>query len=886
MPRRNIREGVHIDLLERDDQLHRLTRAFAKANGGHGCVVAIGAEAGAGKTALVEYFARARTQQATVYWGACENLTTPEVLLPLRDIARATGKAFDISGDHVRMFEWVLTLISHPTQTSILVIEDLHWADTATLDLLRYLCRRIGSARALLLVTYREEEMGPRSAIRQLLGEVMPGSIERMSLPPLSLPAVDQLAAKVGRSGGRIFELTAGNPFLVTETLAAADAVPSETVRDATLARVARLTAPARQVLEAVSIFPRRAETAMVADLVSGGLDSGLDECIEKNMLMLEGGMVRFRHELARLAVEGSLAPTRRRALHRKVVKELMLRPDSRPGEIAHHAAHADDVPSLLQYSKLAAELAARAGAPREAASHYLVMLRHREHLTSTVLVEALECYAEQSYLIGDSPTAMSSMTEAAQLRRAARDPVSLGRDLMRLTRFAWMCGRRSDAERFVQESIDVLQAEPAGAELAWAYSHQSQLDMLAFRLDSAIDWGEKALTLARRLGQEEIVVHALGNVGSARAERDDSVSCAELEQAFDLALAGGYHDHVQRAACNLTCIYYWRRDYPASLTQIDRGVSYAVARELPHWEAYLRGWRAMIRVDRGEWAAAEEEAQELSSRLSIADAYRFPALVALARLRSRRGDSDAGLPLEAAGRLSATLSELQRMIYVAAIRAERLWLSSDKPDVSGGEANLDVAGAADVAMLRQVYETAQARQTAWIAECAALWRYQLGDRDFPTDRLSAPIRDHCESNWRAAAAGWLALGHPYEQALALSQGDEAAQREALDIWDHLGAIPAATRLRRLMRINGATSIPRGPVADTRSHVAGLTRRQAHVLQLVGEGMTNAEIAARLCISGKTAEHHVSAIMARLGAASRREAVTAARKLGALNPQR
>jgi DNA-binding CsgD family transcriptional regulator len=426
-----------------------------------------------------------------------------------------------------------------------------------------------------------------------------------------------------------------------------------------------------------------------------------------------------------------------------------------------------------------------------------------------------------------------------------------------------------------VQESIEVLQAEPAGAELAWAYSHQSQLDMLAFRLDSAIDWGEKALTLARQLDQREIVVHALGNVGSARAERDDRESCAELEHAFDLALAGDYHDHVQRAACNLTCIYYWRRDYSASLAQIDRGVCYAVARELPHWEAYLRGWRAMIRVDRGEWAAAEEEAQELSSRLSIGDAYRFPALIALARLRLRRGDSDAALPLEAAGQLSATLSELQRMIYVAATRAERLWLSADMPDV-----------AADIAMLRQLYETAQARQTTWIVECAALWRYQLGDRDFPTDRLSAPFRDHCESDWRAAAAGWLALGHPYEQALALSQGDEAAQREALDIWDRLGAIPAATRLRRLMRINGATSIPRGPIADTRSNLAGLTRRQTHVLQLVGEGMTNAEIAARLCISGKTAEHHVSAIMARLGAASRREAVTAARKLGALDSKR
>jgi DNA-binding CsgD family transcriptional regulator len=462
----------------------------------------------------------------------------------------------------------------------------------------------------------------------------------------------------------------------------------------------------------------------------------------------------------------------------------------------------------------------------------------------------------------------------AAKLRRDGSDQIGLGRDLMRLTRFAWMCGRRPEAESYVQESIDVLQAETAGPELAWAYSHQSQLDMLAFRLDSAIDWGEKALTLARRLDQQEIVVHALGNVGTARAERDDSVNCAELEKAFDLALAGGYHDHVQRAACNLTCVFYWRRNFPAALAQIDRGVSYAVARDLPHWEAYLRGWRAMIRVDRGEWLVAEEEAQELSSRLSIADAYRFPALIALARLRLRRGDPDAGLPLEVAGRLSATLSELQRTVYVATTQAERLWLGSDTPEVAA------------LAALREVYDTARVRQTTWIAESAALWRFHLGERDFQTHPLASPIREHCEGNWQAAAARWLALGHPYEQALALSLGDDDAQREALDIWDRLGAGPAATRLRRLMRANGAASVPRGPIADTRSNPAGLTRRQTHVLELVGEGMTNAEIAARLCISGKTAEHHVSAIMARLGATSRREAVTAARKLGVMESKR
>lgn len=879
------REGTPIDLLEREEQLRQLEHSLALASAGRGRVVAIAAEAGAGKTALVEQFVSRHSHDALVHWGACENLSTPEVLLPLRDIARAAGEPLDTAADHVRMFEWLLRLLVSAAKPSILVIEDLHWGDTATLDLLRFLARRIARVRALLLITYRDEELGALSPIRHLLGEASAGSVERVALHPLSLQAVTALAAKSGRVGGDVFALTAGNPFLVTETLAVAQIAPSAAVRDATLARVARLSEPSQRVLEAVSIFPRRAETAIVADLVSSGLDASLDECIEKGMLTLDGGVVRFRHELARRAVEDALAPSRRRELHRKVVNELRRRPKSRASEIFHHAERAADSPALLEFSLLAGDEAARAGAPREAASHYRTILDHRESIGPDLLVGTLEKHAEQSYLMGDSVEAMGSMTEAAQLRRQAGNMIGLGRNLTRLTRFAWMCGQRAEAERYIQEAIAVLQTAPPGAELAWAYSHQSQLDMLAFRMDSAINWGQQALDLARELGHSEIVVHALSNMGSARAEIESSVRSVELEQGFDLAVAGGFHDHVERAACNLTCLYYWRRCYAESLAQIDRGVAYAVERELTHWEGYLRGWRAMIRLDKGEWALAEEEAQEISSRQFIADVYRFPALIALARLRARRGDPDGGLPLAAARRLSASLAELQRTIYVLVAEAEQIWLQADGAPKSADDSRSseELDRSAVLGRLAEVQSLAEERNARWIIEDAMLWRYQLGDRSQATGNLSSPYREHCEGRWRQAADGWQALGQPYEMALALSSGDETAQHQALEVFDQLGAIPAASRLRRQMRTDGARTIPRGPIAETRANVAGLTRRQTQVLELVGEGMTNLEIAERLCISGKTAEHHVSAVMARFGAATRREAVVAARKVGLLD---
>jgi DNA-binding CsgD family transcriptional regulator len=855
------------------------------ASAGQGRIVAIAGEAGAGKTSLVEQFVSRSAAQATILWGACENLSTPEVLLPLRDIARAVREPLDTGTDHLQLFEWLLRRLSNTPRPSILVIEDLHWADTATLDLLRFLARRIAPLRALLLITYRYEEMSPRSPIRRLLGEAMPGSIERMAVHPLSSAAVAKLAAKAGWSGADLFALTAGNPFLVTETLGA-DAIPSDAVRDATLARVSRLSDSARGVLDAVSIFPRRAETALVAELVSTTLDSPLDQCIEKGMLILEGGTVRFRHELARRAVEEAIPPAKRRELHRKVVKELRRRQGSRASELAHHAERAAEIPALLEFSAVAGDDAARAGAPREAAAHYGAMLRHRERLDAATLLKTLECYAEQRYLMGDPESATTSMSEAAQLRREARDRIGLGRALTRLTRFAWMSGRRAAAEHHIQESIAVLEAEPPGAALAWAYSHQSQLEMLAFRMESAIQWGQRALELARKLDEPEIIVHALGNVGAARDGRERAAPLTELEQGFELAMAHQYHDHVERTACNLTCIYYWRRDYSSSLAQIDRGVNYAITRELTHWEAYLRGWRALIYLDLGDWAAAEEEAQENSSRHSISEVYRFPALIALARLRSRRGDPDDGTPLEAASRISASLSELQRTIYVAVAQAERLWVSAETTRSGGDRGAQAPEHAAVLAQLCEAQQLAEERHAVWVAELAALWRYVLGQRGIATSHLSSPFREHCEGRWQEAAAGWRALGQPYERALALSGGDDAAQREALEIWDALGALPAAMRLRRQMRAAGSRSIPRGPIADTRANPAGLTRRQSHVLELVEAGMTNAEIAERLCISGKTAEHHVSAIMARFGATSRREAVAAARKCGLLASKR
>ena len=707
-------------------------------------------------------FAATLARGTRLHRSACENLTTPEALLPLRDLARSSGTPFNPAADHLQSFEWVLKLLGDPGSINILVIEDLHWADTVTLDLVRFLSRRISPLRALVVLTYRDEEVDARSPLRAVLGEAPPGVVQRLRLEPLSLAAVTALAEKTDRSGADLFALTAGNPFLVTEMLAVDSSVPTASIRDATLARAARLSPAGRAVLEAVSLFPRHAETSIVGDMVKLSFEAGVDACVERGMLELEGARLRFRHELARLAVEACIAPARRRTLHQAIVNELVRRPHVRASEIAHHAERSGDVAALLTFARRAGDEAARAGAPREAAAHYATLLGQRESLPDSSLAELLEVYADQCYLMGSADLAKLGMQEAAERRRAAGEILNLGRDLTRLARFAWMCGDRHEAEAFVAEAVRVLEGAPPGVELAWAYSHRSQLEMLANDMVRALVSGRRALELAQQLDATEVQVHALGNIGSAQADSRDCTDFADLERSLALATAGRYHDHVERATCNLTCSHYARRDWRAALRYIEQGVSYALTRELTHWEGYLRGWRAMVLIDRGQWGAAEDEIALILSRRYSSGVYRFPALVALARLRIRRGDPDADAPLDAARELSDSLAELQRSVYVAVLTAEQAWLCADTgaPTIEGA-----------VALLKQVHALATQRHARWMAEDTSWWLVTLGESVASDPTLSMPFLEYSTGDWQSAARGWSVLGRPYEQAIALSLG-------------------------------------------------------------------------------------------------------------------
>jgi DNA-binding CsgD family transcriptional regulator/tetratricopeptide (TPR) repeat protein len=860
-----------MDLLERAPLLDELASALAATAVG-GRVVLVAGEAGIGKSALVKRFTERHSADARFLLGACDPLLTPRALGPLHDIARQTGgrlaELLASGGPREAVFAAFLDELDHEGRPRVVVVEDAHWADEATLDLLVFLGRRMGRTRALLLVTYRDDELAVDHPLRAVVGRLAPEAVRHLRLPPLSEAAVAELARRAGHPAAGLRALTGGNPLLVTEVLAAGDAGVPLTVRDLVLARFGALPADAQEVVRLVAVVPTRAELWLLEAAVRPA-PSAVEAGVSAGLLAVSSGAVGFRHELLRQAVEGSLSALARRELNRRVLEVLAGAP-AREVDLArlvHHAREAGDVQAVLGYGPEAARQAAAVAAHREAVGHYRAVLAHADRLPPEVRAELLEGYSVEAYLSGLSSEAVAAREEAVVLREAAGDQEQLGETLRWLSRLHWWDGNRREAEAAAVRAVAVLEPLPPGRQLAMAYSNQAQLDMLANRAEAAMGWAGRAIELARRLDDAETLSHALANIGSARLQNGDPAGRVELEQAFQVAVAAGLEDHAARAVGNLATIAAELRDYRHARQDLDRALAFVQAHELTGWVQHVLGHRARVRLDQGDWAGAEQDALAALAEPVKGGARVVDALVPLGLLQARRGDDDAAATLQEAAEAAFATSELQWIAPVAAARAEHAWLHGDD-----GRAAQEAA---------RVFEPAVRAAHRWFAGELACWLRLAGAPVRTPAVVAEPHRLLLAGDWRAAADAWQALGCSYQQALALACGDQdEALLEALALLDGLGARQAALRLRRQLRRRGHLGVPRGPTRATAANPAGLTARQVEVLGLLGEGLTDAEIAARLSLSTRTVGHHVSALLAKLGVSSRRQAATAGRRLG------
>jgi DNA-binding CsgD family transcriptional regulator/tetratricopeptide (TPR) repeat protein len=860
------------ELLERSPFVAVLDECLADAGGGQGRFVLIAGEAGIGKSALVHRFCEQRRGGARVLWGACDALHTPRPLGPFLDIAETTGGLLEEvaeRGDKPQAVFAALQAELRLSKPTITVLEDVHWADEATIDILRLLGRRAESADALVIATYRDDELDSTHPFRVAIGELgTSAGVRRVQLPLLSLEAVRELAAPHAVDAEELYRKTDGNPFFVTEVLAASEAEIPPTVSDAVLARAGRLSASARRVLEAVAVVPPRVELWLLEALVSGEI-SHLEQCLASGILCREEEGIAFRHDLARLAIEDSISPHRRVLLHREALRALRNPARGNPdlARLAHHAEAAGDADAVLEVAPGAAARASSLGAHREAAAQYGRTLRFADGLTPDARAELLERRSHECFLTDQYDEAIEAIEGALECHRLLGDRRKEGDALRSLSEMLWCPGRTAEGEEAARQAVALLETLPPGRELAMAYGRLSQLYTNAENAPEAAKWSVRALELGQRLDDVEVVVRTLNDMGTMALLAGAPEGREKIERSLELAEQAGLKAHVGRAYEHLAWVSVRDRSYAFAGSYIQDGLEYCAEHGLDLFRLYLLTYRARSELDQGRWTEAADSAALVLRVPRTSTTPRILALVTLGLVRARRGDPEPWAPLDEALALAEPTGELQRIAPVVAARAEALWLDG-KHQV--------IAEATEAA-----FDLAVRRRASWPIGELAYWRWRAGVREETPSGAAEPFARQIAGEWAEAAELWREIGCPYEAALALADADDDdALRSALAELHRLGGRPAASIVARRLREHGVRGLPRGPRPMTQQNPAGLTPRELEVLALVAQGLTNAEIAERLFLSEKTVGHHVSAVLRKLHVRSRGQAGAEAVRLG------
>lgn len=846
-------------LLERDTAVAELLSAADRAAAGSGSVVLLSGEAGVGKTSVVRELARRVAPGTRVLVGACDDLRTRRPLGPLRDATLGTGGPLERAlgeGAAEPLYAAAVAELALPPVT-VLVVEDVHWVDDASLDVLRHAARRLADSPGVLVLTFRADEVGPAHPLRALLGE-LGGAPVRIRLEPLSEAAVEQLA---GGAVPQLYALSAGNPFFVTEVLANPGAGVPRTVADAVVARLGRLTPACRRALEQLAVVPNRVPYELAETLLGGdGLDA-VAEAEESGIVEAHASGLRFRHELARRAVEASLPVIRRRLLNRAVVSALLAAPHRDLDRLVHHAIEADDGAVVAAYAPAAGREAARLGSHRQALAHFAAAERHAGLLDPPDRARLLDDLAWELYNARRFDDAVAAAEQAVGRYAELDDLVALGGALVRLSRHHYMAGATDQAERALDRAVALL-GDAAPEALAW----RGALLALTEQSRGAVEVLRRAHGLAERAGRVDIVAMCLNYLGVAAADLTGPDGLAPLRAGLALAVAQDLGEYTARAYTNLAEALHRFGRYTELEACVDDGLAFTA--EHGFWShAYnLEVHRLLLRTRRGEWAAAEAGLRGLVDATEGAGMLYVYSVPPYARLLARRGRSEAGPLLAESWRRATAQRCLLGIAHAGLGIAELAWLT--------GDAALAVPVADE--LLRR-------RDRPGVAPVIGeLLRYlaRAGVEVEPFPGCPEPWAAGLRGDWRAAADAWAVIGDPYEQALELaSSGEVEPTLAALRTLDGLGATAASALVRARLAELGVARLPRGPAGSTRTNPAGLTDRQLAVLGLLTEGLTNAEIAARMVVSVRTVDHHVAAVLDKLGVRTRRAAAARAAEL-------
>jgi predicted ATPase/DNA-binding CsgD family transcriptional regulator len=855
-----------MELIERAGFLTSLQAKFENIAKGEGHCILVSGEAGIGKTSLVKAFCKEVKNNCKTYQGTCDALFTPRPLAPIYDIVWQIGS--DIwentmkNTDRATIFSRLFHELENQKETTLIVIEDIHWADEATLDFIKFLARRITQLPCLFILTYRDDEIHSRHPLRSVLGQLNPDSFTRMQLLPLSRQAVEKMAEEKGYKGEDVYSISGGNPFYVNEILASYSIGVPDNIKDSILSSYNRLDEETKHVWQILSVLPTGFEIKYL-EKMEPSYAASIHNCLDLQILTPKDGLLFFKHELFRRTIETSLSPLLRIALNKRIL-DLFRESFEQNGEmerIIHHAKNANEDKTVVQYAPLAARQAAAVGAHIEASRLYLTAIEYYQENDKDTLIKFYESYAYECYLTNQIKEAIIYTGKTLNILKEKNDIEKIGYCLRFLSRLWWFDGNRKKAETYASQAIEILGDQPSSNAKAMAFSNMSQLKMLSDQRDECIVWGEKAIAMAKELADEETLSHALNNVGTVqmriRSSRQKGIEL--LQQSLEIALKNSYEEHAVRAFINLGTNAVIMKDYAFAKKILDEGIQYCEERDLDHGRPYLLAYKARLNLETGHWNEAYRIADNLIKNEDQPPIIKIGALVVVATIKMRIGDRDL-LPLliEAKEKAFDTM-EAQRIIPVMVALLEYEWITETS---FIQKADLDFA----ISMIEH-------RGNFYEKNAFDFWLLKARKQRLTLQEFYDGYQVYNRAMAEKAADLWKQLGCPYEQALALFEGNETDKRMAITIVHKLGADAIYEKMKFQMRTSGIKNIPRGIRKSTKSNPANLTERELDVLQFLKEGLQNKEIAGRLFISPKTVDHHISSIFFKLDVKSRAKAV-------------
>ncbi len=538
--------------------------------------------------------------------------------------------------------------------------------------------------------------------------------------------------------------------------------------------------------------------------------------------------------------------------------------------QLVHHARLADERDLIVNFAPIAAREAAAVGAHNEASKLYQMAIEFTDD-KAPHKVELYERHAYECYLTNQLAAAISSQEHALSIWKERKVSLKIGDTLRFLSRILWFEGKTLDVEKLALQAVEVLENGFPTRERALAYGNLSQLGMLADDLDKTFFWGNKAINLAMRMEDDEVLSHALNNVGAILMKSTLTQKEGEdkLNQSLSIALANGFHEHAARAYTNLSYGLLRSKQYQKAADAFDSGLKYCDEHDVQSWTYYMLSEKVRLLFETGFQQEAESIAVSLYANTFHPSIVRIGVITVLAVMKMRRGElAEAKALIHEGLPLARVTKEAQRIAPLLNAELEFCWITGDvlpKEDIIAAEENLFPQ-----------------KHHSWQYTEFSRWRLKCGLPVSATIQYNGPFRFESEGNWIMAAEEWGKLGCRYEQALALLQGDEDNQRSGLLILDKLDASAVSEMIRAKLKVKGVRNIPRGPRESTLNNPAQLTERQIDVLRLLQQGLQNTEIADKLFISPKTVDHHISAILSKLEVNTRAKAVLEARKLGIL----